>query len=85
MVTRDAFKIIFEELKEIWQRAYLPMKAENKCLDQLVSLHKEWSVLRKIDLSRREKPATLSRIDKFKANMNQLCDFSPKDVLAKLK
>jgi hypothetical protein len=85
MVTRDAFKKIFEELKEIWQRAYLPMKAENKCLDQLMSLHKEWSILGKIELSRREKPATLSRIEKFKDKMNQLCDFSPKDVLEKLK
>lgn len=37
MVTREAFKQIFEELKEIWQRAYLPMKAENKSLDQLMS------------------------------------------------
>ncbi len=81
MVTRGTFKIIFEELNVIWQRAYLPMKAENKCLGQLMFLHKKWSILRKIELSRGEKPATLSRIEKFKENMNQLCDFSPQDVV----
>ncbi|KAK4006922.1 hypothetical protein OUZ56_012077 [Daphnia magna] len=49
MPIRQLFTVIFEELKEIWKKAYLPMKEHNKCLNQLVLLHKEWLGLNNMD------------------------------------
>lgn len=85
MPIRQLFTVIFEELKEIWKKAFLPMKEHNKGLDQLVLLHKEWLILSKIQVCRRKTTATLTRIKLFQDNMDKLCDFCPKDVLERLK
>jgi hypothetical protein len=85
MPIRQLFTMIFEELKEIWEKAYLQMKEHNKCLDQLVLLHKEWLSLSKIPVCRRKTTTTLTRIKLFQDNMDKLCDFCPKDVLERLK
>lgn len=41
--TREIFREILEELKLLWQKAGIPIKANCNCVNEIVSLHEEWT------------------------------------------
>lgn len=83
--TREVFRAILMELKEIWQRAAIPIKSDKKCLDQLIKIHKVWASVKKIEVSARENENSQRQIQEFNNSMNSLCDLSPSDVENQLK
>ena len=83
--TREVFGDILMELKEIWQRAAIPINSDKKCLDQLIEIHKAWVSVKKIEVSARENENSQRHIQEFNNSMNSLCDLSPSDVENQLK
>ncbi len=81
---RDIMRALLEELYVLWGKAYLPMLPE-KCLDLLVSLHDQWSNLKKTKVRKRDGSFSQEKIMAFQNSINQLCDFSPSDTPEQLK
>ena len=82
---REVFRTILCELKEIWQRAAIPVKPDKKCFDQLIEIHKSWLSVKKINVSARANDNSQRRIQEFNDSMNSLCDLSPSDIENQLK
>ncbi|KZS19014.1 Uncharacterized protein APZ42_014686 [Daphnia magna] len=78
--TKDMFKIVLSELKQIWKRASIPIKPDHKCIEQLMRIHKEWSKVKAIGVSKRNNPNSQKKKSEFVTNMNTLCDLSPPNV-----
>ena len=76
--------LFFNELKPVWGRAYIPIKPDKECIDQLVHLHDEWRAVKKIAYNRRSIPPSVEKIEIFKSKLNTLCDFSPPVVETQL-
>jgi hypothetical protein len=83
--TREIFREIFEELKLLWQKAGIPIKANCNCVNEMVSLHEEWKNIKKIPNGKRNTALAVNRIESFKSTLNELLDLSPENVEEKLK
>ena len=83
--TREIFRAILMELKEIWQRAAIPINSDKICLDQLIEMHNAWVYVKKTKVSARENKYSKRQIQEFNNSMNSLCDLSPPDVENQLK
>ena len=42
---RDICTQVFQELKTVWQKAFIPVKTDKKCIDQLEELYGKWTKL----------------------------------------
>lgn len=83
--TKQIFRVILDELKEIWGRAAIPIKVDRNCLRQLLKIHQDWFAITKIKIDSRQTVNSKKHIANFKTRMNTLCDLSPSDVENKLK
>jgi hypothetical protein len=43
---------MFEELKAVWQKAFISIKPDKNCMDQLEELYEDWSKLKKVPNAR---------------------------------
>lgn len=74
--TRDMCSTVFlDELKPIWSRAGIPIKADKKCIDMTVELWESFLKLKQVPKSRRDK-----KIIEFQGIQNCLFDLSPINV-----
>lgn len=85
MGNRDIFKLVFDELKQIWSRAAIPLKTDKKCLDQMISLHAKWKVVNKNSVEERLSSQCLLQVEELQSLLCQLCGLSPSDVYERLK
>jgi hypothetical protein len=81
----DIFREIFAELKVVWERAGIPIKADNTCVNDIKNLHHSWKAILKIPVENRTQDFAQDKIVSFKTSLNELLDLSPKDVEEKLK
>ena len=84
-LTREIFREIFEELKLLWQKAGIPIKANCNCVNEMVSLHEKWKNIKKIPNGKRNTALAVNRIESFKSTLNEILDLSPENVEEKLK
>lgn len=84
---RDIFKVILTELECVWNKAAIRMKDGKHQLDQLIHLYNQWNSLKKISLSRRQKPSKLieTKINSFEKVLASLCDLSATDAYHQLR
>lgn len=84
---RDIFKVILTELECVWNKSAIPMKDRKHQLDQLIHLYNQWNSLKKISLSRRQKPSKLieTKINSFEKVLASLCDLSATDAYHQLR
>ena len=50
---RDICTQVFQELKTVWQKAFIPVKTDKKCIDQLEELYGKWTKLKKVPNAQR--------------------------------
>ena len=43
------------EMKEVWERAAIPIKADSNCLNDIKKLHGSWKAILKIPVDKRKK------------------------------
>ena len=51
----DIFREILMELKEVWEKAAIPIKADSNCLNDIKKLHGSWKAILKIPVDKRKK------------------------------
>ena len=74
--TRDMCSTVFlDELKPIWSRAGIPIKADKKCIDMTIKLWESFLKLKQVPKSRRNK-----KVIEFQGIRNCLFDLSPINV-----
>lgn len=90
--TREKCEIIFKELRTVWEKSNIPIKAENLCITAIVRLVKCWMSFKRIDLQARSKfttkklnERTSKRIENFSSDILKLFDMSANDCYETLK
>jgi hypothetical protein len=63
--------VFLDELKPIWSRARIPIKADKKCIDMTVELRESFLKLKQVPKSRRDK-----KVIDFQGIQNSLFDLS---------
>ncbi|KZR98773.1 Uncharacterized protein APZ42_005658, partial [Daphnia magna] len=81
----DICREIFAELKVVWEKAGIPIKADNTCVNDIKNVHHSWKAILKIPVENRKKDFARDKIVSFKTSLNKLLDLSSKDVEQKLK
>lgn len=61
------------------------MKGQRESVDQLLRLYDQWTVLKKIITSLRQRPTYKSQIDSFTKELDSLCDVSVVDAYNQLR
>ena len=74
------FRVILDELKEIWGRAAIPNKADRNCFRELFKIHKALFAMEQIEVDSKQTVNSKVRIENFMTQMNSFCDLSPYDV-----
>ena len=67
--------VFLDELKPIWSRAGIPIKADKKCIDMTNELWESFLKLKQVPKSRRDK-----KVIDFQGIQNSLFDLSPINV-----
>jgi hypothetical protein len=81
MPNRDiCTKIFYEELHPLCEWAAIPVKPAKACIDQLVSLHNKFLVMKKIPVKRQKSKQYHSNLREFQSNLYCLCDIAPSNV-----
>ncbi|XP_065665116.1 uncharacterized protein LOC136086720 [Hydra vulgaris] len=73
---RDIFKLVLGELKEVWEKAGVPVRSDNSCLSLLTKLFVEMVKIKKIDHASRDVKAGKEKIVTFCNELEKLCDIS---------
>ena len=64
---------IFEEVKNIWDKANVPMKAKKACVEHLVRLLTSWS---KFLAGTQKLDPSSEKVQSYRSMMDQLCDLA---------
>lgn len=84
--SKDIFKMIVSEVKEIWDRDFIPIKVTNSVLFMITSIHHKWDSMKKYG-SRLTQPTDQlnKKMSEFQIVLNQLFDIADGDAFEKLK
>ena len=84
--SRDIFKLVLGELKEVWGKGGIPIRPDDSCLVFLLNLLGKKEKIRKMEQCNRKLASGKSheKIAKFAAELEQLCDISALDAYEQL-
>lgn len=74
---RESAKLIINEVKTFWERARLPIQAEDRCIDKVVGLYQKWSNLQK----NAGKPCNVDKEQNFRSDIKNLFDIAHGNIL----
>lgn len=80
---KESAALVVKEVLIFWEKARIPTKRHDHCIDQVLQMHKEWANLKK-RINRVSDVETINRA-KFTDTFDDLFDIAPKNVLNILK
>lgn len=69
---RESAKICIDEVLVFWQKAQIPTKRNDHCIDQLLKLYKQYQLLQKSV----NKESNKTKEDEFKSSLSNLFDIA---------
>lgn len=72
-------EVFHGELKPLWLRSGIPIKDDDKCINLIEKLWKDFQKVKKLPAHRTSEKSK-ANINNFTVKLNQLCDLSPKAV-----
>ena len=73
---RDIFILVLGELKEVWEKAGVPIRSDNSSFSLLTKLSEKKAKIKKIEPSSQNVKAGKRKIFRFCDELKQLCDIS---------
>lgn len=77
LTVRESAVLVYDEVVLFWQKARIPIRKKQRCVEKIENLHKQWRSIQK----RAGKSSNIEKEESFVENSNELFDIAHKNAL----